>query len=68
MEGLKLCSMTCQLKSDCPTRIPHYVFALGVSIAAQILELFSIVPQKKCVLQEILVVFSIVPVLLLKTR
>ena len=66
MEGLKLCFMTSLLKSGYHKWIPYYNFALAFSIVSQIIELLPIVPQKKCVPQDILVFFSIVPVLLLK--
>ena len=67
MHGLKLSFMTSSLKSGYHKWMPHYILALAFSIASQTLELSPIVPQKKCVPQDILVgFFSIVPVLLFK--
>ena len=37
--------------------MPYYILALAFSIASQTLELSPIVPQKKCVPQDILVGF-----------
>ena len=67
MDSLKLGFMTSLLKSGYHKRMPYYILALAFTIASQTLELLPIVPQKKCVPQDILVgFFPIVPVLLFK--
>ena len=57
MDGLKLGFMTSLLKSGYHKWMPYYILALAFSIASQTLELSPIVPQKKCVPQDILVGF-----------
>ena len=67
MDRLKLGFMTSLLKSGYHKWMPYYILALAFSIASQTLELLPIVPQKKCVPQDILCeVFSIAPVLSFK--
>ena len=57
MHGLKLSFMTSSLKSGYHKWMPHYILALSFNTSSQTLELLPIVPQKKCVRQDILVYF-----------
>ena len=54
MEGLKLCFMTFWLLSVYNKWIHDFILARHFIVAAQTFELLAIVPQKKCVPQEIL--------------
>ena len=57
MDELKLSFMTSLLKSSYHKWMSYYILAFAFSVASKILELSPIVPQKKCVPQDILVVF-----------
>ena len=57
MDELKLSFMTSLLKSSYHKWMSYYILAFAFSVASKILDLSPIVPQKKCVPQDILVGF-----------